>query len=156
MKTSITKTVTLFTALISVFLAGCSNDVDPKLKARKAKLEKDIAKDQAYLQKTAWNSAIRGAGMAVDYANKKLKYDDLENTGFDGRNAYTATQHMFGLQKELAEVDKEIRRQEMIAPEMLVDVMNVKHYDTSNPNVYSHNLHPGVVPPPTVCAPGHH
>ena len=148
----------LLAAFFSLLLAGCANDVDPKLNARKAALEKQIAKYTAYLEKMAWTMAARGGGMAVDYMNKKLKPDDLVDTGLDTRNVYVATQRLNELHKELAEVNKEIERQKMIAPNLLVDVMAEKHYDqVSNPHVFSHNPNPGVSVPvvtPTVTT-GH-
>ena len=148
----------MLAALLCLLFGGCANDVDPKLNAKKAKLEKDIAKDTAYLEKTGWNMAERGVGMGMDYLNKKLKADDVVDTGFDGRNVVHVVQHLNGLQKELADVNKEIERQKMIAPNLLVDVMSEKHYDaSSNPHVFTHMPSSGNMTPtgPPVCAPTH-
>ena len=146
---------TLFAAFVTMLFCSCANDVDPKLKARKATLEKQVATYTAYLEKMAWTMAARSGGMALDYMNKKLKPDDLVDTGLDTRNVYVATQRLNELHKELAEVNKEIERQKMIAPNLLVDVMSEKHYDqVSNPHVFSHNPNPGVSVP-AVCPPTH-
>ena len=158
-KNTLCRTVSLIAALISLLLCGCANDVDPKLNAKKAQLEKAIAKDMAYLEKTGWNMAERGVGMGMDYMGRHLKPADVENTAYDSRNVYHTTQHLQGLQKELAEVNKEIERQKMIAPNLLADVLAEKHYDTSNPHVFTHMPSTGTMtqtaPMPSASAAGH-
>ncbi len=141
----------LTAAVVAFLFCSCSSDVDPGLKAKKAQLENRIAKDTAYLEKTAIEIAEITARMYMHNPGG----DDVSNLAFDTRNVVHTTQDLQAANQELTGVNQEINRQEMIAPNLLVDTMNVKKFDTSDPNVFSHNLRAGLPAPqpaaPPVC-----
>ena len=148
------RALSLIAVLISLLLGGCANDVDPALKAKKAKLERNIAALQKIIARSASEVAAISARQLVGMdrpGEVQIKEDDKLEIA--ARTAQLTKDTL-----ELMTVDKEIDRQKMIAPNLLVDVMAEKHYDqVSNPHVFSHNPNPGVSVPvvtPTVTT-GH-
>lgn len=144
------RTFSLVAALLGLLFVGCANDVDPALKTKKAKLERNIAALQKIIARSASEVAAISARQLVGMdkpGEDQIKADDIVEIGM--RTAQLTKDTL-----ELASVNKEIDRQSMIAPNLLVDVMAEKHYDqVSNPHVFSHNPNPGASAPvitPTV------
>ena len=151
------KPFSLLASILALLFCSCASDVDPGLRAKKAEIEKQIAKYEAYLEKMAIKMAQRAGWMAIDYINKDVKAEDLENTALDTRNVYVATQRLKALHQELADVNKEINRQMMIAPNLLVDVMDAHSGSDVNRLMGSHSQSPAAhIPMGSTATPGVH
>ena len=154
-KNTLCRTVSLIAALFSLLFCGCANDVDPKLKAQKRKMEKNIAQVQAAIAERTQEIAVITAKQAV---GRSTDEEDARRNILAGLVAAN-TKELYNDYQKLKEIDAEIHRQELIAPNLLVDVMDVKHFDTSNPHVFTHMPSTGTMtqtaPMPSAPATGH-
>lgn len=144
----------LFTLCALLCLGGCANDVDPKLQAKQQALEKRMAKTEAFLKK----SAEELAWISFRAATKQTRGDDVMKGLELTRAIAVGTSQLNEQHKEWEANNKEIDRQKMIAPNLLVDVMSERNYDQhSNPHVFTHMPSTGTmtVPMPSAPAAGH-
>ena len=150
---------TLFAAFVTMLFCSCANDVDPKLRARKKDVEKQIKVAEHYIRK----EKDQLEELRIKTVSGKATASDFADIALITRGFVADEIKLHELNGELDSINHEIDRQSMIAPNMLVDTMNVKDFDTSNPNAFrgyglpssplGHNV-PGSGAP-MVCPPAH-
>ena len=142
----------LFAAFVTMLFCSCANDVDPALKAKKVKLERNIAALQKSIARSAAEVAAISARQLVGMdkpGEAQIKEDDQLEIG--ARTAQLAKDTV-----ELIALNKEIDRQKMIAPNLLVDVMAEKNYDTVRQHdVFTRMPSTGNMTPTCVTTPTH-